>query len=521
MPGYCGPAVPVRGVPGVVLLHGAVEQVPEGLLVGAGHPQVERARVEVAAQPGRTGPGWPTPDAVRVQRVAARVEPLHAVRLVPPQPVEEPLDPGHLVALPGFHLRPGPVDGVDLRLGAHAGEEVVGRAPVLLGEPVAVDVVHQLGVPAPGPVMIELPADDGTAAPAQQVPVPGGDRARGDVAVVDDRPDRLAPVTGGLDLRHFGRQAPFEDGDDLLHGAAGGGDPLPQRRLDLLGRGGQVGRRLLPVGQLGHDGSLLLVRTIYFNDVKPHCVSSQDSCLESERGTGQAIPGVAARAHRRARAACADAAAPPDPGRAGRGHRRLQAHGGRERAPPGRGRPGRRHRPAHRGWPWPWPRRRLLRPGRPCWPGPGRQHRPRRHRRRVHRPPRRAGLPGRTSHHPPGPPGPVGRGPARGRRPVRSRGGPGPPGHRSVRSRGGPGPPGSPARSVGPARSVSPTQHASHTRSVSPTGPAGRGQRGRPGGPGHRPDGSTCRTARFCSATWTRSRCSPRWWPAPSSSTTT
>ena len=32
---------------------------------------------------------------------------------------------------------------------------------------------------------------------------------------------------------------------------------------------------------------------------------------------------------------------------------------------------------------------------------------------------------------------------------------------------------------------------------------------------------STCRTARSCSATWTRSRCSPRWWPAPSSWTTT
>ena len=37
----------MRGVPRVVLLDGAVEQVPERLLVGLGHPQVERAGVEV------------------------------------------------------------------------------------------------------------------------------------------------------------------------------------------------------------------------------------------------------------------------------------------------------------------------------------------------------------------------------------------------------------------------------------------------------------------------------------------
>src|SRR4051794_29493862 len=70
---------PVRGVPRVVLLHGAVEQVLEGLLVGAGHPQVERAGVEVSAQTAGVGAGRATADAVGVERVAVGVEPLHAV----------------------------------------------------------------------------------------------------------------------------------------------------------------------------------------------------------------------------------------------------------------------------------------------------------------------------------------------------------------------------------------------------------------------------------------------------------
>ena len=278
----------------------------------------------------------------------------------------------------------------------------------------------------------------------------------------------------------LGRQIPFEDGDDLLHGAAGGGDPLPQGRLDLLGRGGQVGRCLLPVGQLGHDGSLLLVRTIYFNDVKPHCVSSQGSCLESGRGTSQALTGVAARAHRRARAARADAAAPPDPGRAGRGDRRLQAHGGRERAPPGRGRPGRptpasapRAAVAAAGsapitlwptvWAWPWPSASPPKASSPSASTP-------------------------TARWSPGPSKPS---PAR---PAQKRSQPAsapPPPERRTAGRRRPGRSGWPW-SARPIRWTGP--------------PAGW---------------STCRTARSCSGIWTRSRCSPRWWPAPLSSTTT
>ena len=71
----------VGGVPGVVLLDGAVEQVPERLLVGLGHPQVEGAGVEVGAQAGGVGARRAAADAVGVERVAVRVEPLHAVGL--------------------------------------------------------------------------------------------------------------------------------------------------------------------------------------------------------------------------------------------------------------------------------------------------------------------------------------------------------------------------------------------------------------------------------------------------------
>jgi hypothetical protein len=46
------------------------------------------------------------------------------------------------------------------------------------------------------------------------------------------------------------RDAPLDDREDLLHRTPGGGDAGAQRRLDLTDRGRQVGRRLLPVGQL-------------------------------------------------------------------------------------------------------------------------------------------------------------------------------------------------------------------------------------------------------------------------------
>ena len=94
----------MRGVPRVVLLDGAVEEVPEGLLVGLGHPEVERAGVEVGAEAAGVGARRAAADAVRVERVAVGVEPLHAVGLVRPEVVEERLHVGHAVALARLHL---------------------------------------------------------------------------------------------------------------------------------------------------------------------------------------------------------------------------------------------------------------------------------------------------------------------------------------------------------------------------------------------------------------------------------
>src|SRR5207245_2743073 len=99
--------------------------VTERLLVGLRHPEVERARVEVGAQAARVGAFGAPADAVGVHRVLAAVEPLDALRLALPLAVEEGLDGRHTVTLPGLHLGPGPVDRIDLRLGADAAEEVV------------------------------------------------------------------------------------------------------------------------------------------------------------------------------------------------------------------------------------------------------------------------------------------------------------------------------------------------------------------------------------------------------------
>src|SRR6202012_1074398 len=98
-----------------------------------------------------------------------------------PPPVEDRRPPPHLVALPGLHLWPRPVDRVDLGLGTHAGEEVVAGSAVLLGEPVPVYVVDQLGIPVPRPVVLELPPHHRAPATAQLVRQAGVDRARRDV----------------------------------------------------------------------------------------------------------------------------------------------------------------------------------------------------------------------------------------------------------------------------------------------------------------------------------------------------
>ena len=54
----------MRGIPGVVGLDGAVEDVPEGLLVALGEEEVDRAGVEVSAQAGAVGARGATADAV-------------------------------------------------------------------------------------------------------------------------------------------------------------------------------------------------------------------------------------------------------------------------------------------------------------------------------------------------------------------------------------------------------------------------------------------------------------------------
>ena len=194
----------VGRVPGVVLLDGAVEQVAEGLLVSLGHPQVEGAGVEVGAEAGRVGALRAAADAVRVQRVAVRVEPLHAVGLVLPLAVEERLDRAIRSLLAGLHLGRRPVDRVDLGPGADAAEEVVAWAAVVLEELVALDVVDDVAIPAQGLLAVEVAAHDEAAAPAQQRERLRGYRAGLDVGVVDDGPDRLAAFPRGGDLVDLG-----------------------------------------------------------------------------------------------------------------------------------------------------------------------------------------------------------------------------------------------------------------------------------------------------------------------------
>ena len=92
------------GVPGVVGLDIAVEQMAEGLLVGLGHPQVEGAGVEVRAQAVGVGALGSAADSVGVEGVAIRVEPLGPVGFARPLGVEEGLDDGHAIALAGLHL---------------------------------------------------------------------------------------------------------------------------------------------------------------------------------------------------------------------------------------------------------------------------------------------------------------------------------------------------------------------------------------------------------------------------------
>jgi hypothetical protein len=239
----------VRRVPGVVLLDGAVEQVPEGPLVGLGHPQLEGAGVEVGTQAAGVRARGTAADAVGVEGVAVGVEPADSVGLATPPAVEERLHPGHPVALAGLHLRGRPVDGVDLGLGADAAEEVVARPAVVLEEPVALDVVDDLAVPGQRLLAREVAAHDEAAAAVEQRERLVRDGARGDVGVVDDRPHRLATLLLRHDLGHPGRDAPLDDGEDLLDRPPRRGDARPQRGFDLADRGLQVAGDGLPVRQ--------------------------------------------------------------------------------------------------------------------------------------------------------------------------------------------------------------------------------------------------------------------------------
>jgi hypothetical protein len=141
----------------------------------------------VGAEPGRVRAGRATADAIGVERVAGRVEPLDAVRLAGPLRVQERLDPRHPLALAGLHLRRRPVDRVDLGPGADAGEEVVGRPPVGLEEPVPLDVVEHLPIPRAAAVGLRRPVEVRAAVVTEHAPLSGARtaavRALGDLIV--------------------------------------------------------------------------------------------------------------------------------------------------------------------------------------------------------------------------------------------------------------------------------------------------------------------------------------------------
>jgi hypothetical protein len=100
------------------------------------------------------------------------------------------------------------------------------------------------------------------AAAAQPGDLLGGDGAGGDVGVVDDGPDRLAPAAVRGNLVDRGLDTPLDDGEDLFGGAAGRGDLLAQRGFDLAGSGPEVGRAVV-VGTASPSSQLSLLEGLY------------------------------------------------------------------------------------------------------------------------------------------------------------------------------------------------------------------------------------------------------------------
>ena len=239
----------VSGVPGRVLLDGAVPEVTEGALVVGRHPQIEGARVEVVAQAAGVGARRAATDPVRVERVTVGVEPLDTVGFVAPERVQEGLDGCHLVGLTRLHLGAGPVDRVDLGLGADGGEEVVPGAPVVLEEVVAVHIVDEFGVPGLCLLAREVAADDGAATALDQGHRLGWHGAGGDVGVVDLGPRAAPGGELGLDLLDPLGDQGLDLGEDLLDGATARRDARLECGLDLTGRGSEVVRGGLPVGE--------------------------------------------------------------------------------------------------------------------------------------------------------------------------------------------------------------------------------------------------------------------------------
>ena len=173
----------------------------------------------MGAETGRVGALRAAADAVRVQRVPVRVEPLHALGLVLPLAVEETLDLRHPVVLAGLHLGATSRSGRSRAWSRHCRKSrrwCRGSSR----RTCSFDVADDVAIPAQGLFPVEVPAHDETATPAQQRQRLRGYRAGFDVGVVDDGPDRLAAFPCGGDVVDLGLDLLLDDGEDLFDRAA-------------------------------------------------------------------------------------------------------------------------------------------------------------------------------------------------------------------------------------------------------------------------------------------------------------